>query len=118
MNSILCLAFTGLGAPYWNSTCRGILSGIDRTTGKNEIVRACLESIAYQICDVINVMGADAGVHTESLRVDGGPTKNTYLMQFQSDMLDGEFLYPQRKKCRESERHMRQEPQWESFRKM
>lgn len=85
-------AFTGLGAPYWNSTCRGILSGIDRTTGKNEIVRACLESIAYQICDVINVMGADAGIHPESLRVDGGPTKNTYLMQFQSDMLDGEVL--------------------------
>lgn len=85
-------AFTGLGAPYWNSTCRGILSGIDRTTGKNEIVRACVESIAYQIRDVIDVMGLDAGITPESLRVDGGPTKNAYLMQFQSDILGSEVM--------------------------
>ena len=85
-------AFTGLGAPYWNSACRGSLSGIGRTTGREEIVRACVESIAYQIRDVVDAMGADAGICPESLRVDGGPTKNTYLMQFQSDMLGSEVL--------------------------
>lgn len=85
-------AFTGLGAPYWNSACRGSLSGIGRTTGREEIIRACVESIAYQIRDVVDAMGADAGICPESLRVDGGPTKNTYLMQFQSDMLGSEVL--------------------------
>lgn len=85
-------AFTGLGAPYWNSTCRGSFRGIDRTTGREEMVRACVESIAYQIRDVVDAMGADAGICPESLRVDGGPTKNAYLMQFQSDMIDSEVL--------------------------
>lgn len=85
-------AFTGLGAPYWNSACKGSFCGIDRTTGREEIVRACVESIAYQIRDVVDAMGADAGISAKSLRVDGGPTKNTYLMQFQSDILDSEVL--------------------------
>lgn len=85
-------AFIGLGAPYWNSACRGSLTGSAGTTGREEIVRACVESIAYQIRDVVDAMGADAGICPESLRVDGGPTKNTYLMQFQSDMLGSEVL--------------------------
>lgn len=82
-------AFSGLGAPYWNSQAKGILSGITRTTGRNEIVRAAVESIAYQIADVVEAMSRDAGMEAAS-RVDGGPTKNGYLMQFQSDILDAE----------------------------
>lgn len=80
-------AFTGLGAPYWDSNATGIMCGITRTTGQAEMVKAALECIAYQITDIVRVMGEDAGVVLEELRVDGGPTKNGYLMQFQSDML-------------------------------
>ena len=87
-------AFTGLGAPYWNSSAKGILSGITRTTGKNEIVRAGVECIAYQIADVVYAMSDDAGVDIKELRVDGGPTKNEYLMQFQSNILDADVLVP------------------------
>lgn len=79
-------AFTGLGAPYWDSKATGVLCGITRTTGKAEIVRAALDCIAYQITDIIRVMGSDAGIDIKELRVDGGPTKNQYLMQFQSDI--------------------------------
>lgn len=79
-------AFTGLGAPYWDSAATGILCGITRTTGKAEIVRAGLDCIAYQITDILKAMEEDAGIPIRELRVDGGPTKNTYLMQFQSDM--------------------------------
>lgn len=81
-------AFSGLGAPYWNSQAKGILSGITRTTRKEEIVRAAVESIAYQIGDVVEAMSQDAHQSAKELRVDGGPTKNAYLMQFQSDILD------------------------------
>ena len=80
-------AFSGLGAPYWESKAKGILSGITRTTRREEIVRAAIESIAYQITDVVEAMGQDAGMRLGELRVDGGPTRNGYLMQFQSDML-------------------------------
>lgn len=80
-------AFTGLGAPYWDSNATGIISGITRTTGQAELVKAALDCIAYQITDIVSVMSQDAGVTIEELRVDGGPTKNSYLMQFQSDML-------------------------------
>jgi len=80
-------AFTGLGAPYWDSRATASISGITRTTGRAEIVRAGLECIAYQITDVVEAMGEDAGLAIEELRVDGGPTRNGYLMQFQSDML-------------------------------
>ena len=80
-------AFTGLGAPYWNDHAKGILTGITRTTGKAEIVRAAVECIAYQIADVTHAMEDDAGLKLQELRVDGGPTKNAYLMQFQSDIL-------------------------------
>lgn len=80
-------AFSGLGAPYWDSRAAASISGITRTTGKAEIVRAALESIAYQITDIVKVMGEASGIDIEELRVDGGPTKNGYLMQFQSDQL-------------------------------
>lgn len=80
-------AFTGLGAPYWDSNATGIISGLTRTTGQAELVKAALDCIAYQITDIVSVMSEDAGISIEELRVDGGPTKNTYLMQFQSDML-------------------------------
>ena len=80
-------AFTGLGAPYWKSGARAMLCGMSRTTGKNEIVRAALDSIAFQIHDVIAAMEKDTGIRLPVLRVDGGPTRNRYLMQFQSDML-------------------------------
>jgi glycerol kinase len=80
-------AFSGLGAPYWDSDAKAALYGMTRTTGKAEIVKAALECIAYQITDIIKVMSEEAGVAIEELRVDGGPTKNSYLMQFQSDLL-------------------------------
>lgn len=79
-------AFTGLGAPYWDSTATGVLTGITRTTGRAEIVRACLECIGFQIDDLLTRMGEDAGLMVSELRVDGGPTANRYLMQFQSDV--------------------------------
>ena len=79
-------AFSGLGAPYWNSHAKAAIIGMDRTTGRNEIVRAALECIAYQITDIVKAMGQDSGAKLEALKVDGGPTRNGYLMQFQSDM--------------------------------
>ena len=79
-------AFSGLGAPYWNDGAKAVLTGMSRTTGKNEIVKAGLESIAYQVTDIVEAMNADSGVRLNELRVDGGPTGNPYLMQFQSDM--------------------------------
>ncbi len=88
-------AFTGLGAPYWDSAATGSLSGITRTTGKKEIVRACVECIAYQIADVIEAMCSDSQLPVKELRVDGGPTRNNYLMQFTSDILDANVLVPE-----------------------
>lgn len=87
-------AFTGLGAPYWDSQAEGMLMGITRTTGREEIVRAGVESIAYQIADVVKAMEKDSGILINELRVDGGPTRNTYLMQFQSDLLMSDVLVP------------------------
>lgn len=88
-------AFTGLGAPYWNSEATGMLAGITRTTGKNEIVKACIECIAYQITDLINLMRKQTQTPVTQLHVDGGPTANTYLMQFQSDMADTVISIPE-----------------------
>ena len=81
-------AFTGLGAPYWDSEARGLFTGITRTTGKKEMVRAVLNSIAYQITDIVLRMRQESGHELPALRVDGGPTRNGYLMQFQTDILD------------------------------
>lgn len=83
-------AFTGLGAPYWDSNARAAIIGMDRTTGKAELTRAALESIAYQITDIVRAMEKDSQKKIEVLRVDGGPTKNRYLMQFQSDIAGSE----------------------------
>lgn len=80
-------AFSGLSAPYWNSEVKAAFIGMDRTTGKAEIVRATLESIAYQITDVVKSMEADIKRPVASLKADGGATNNNYLMQFQSDIL-------------------------------
>lgn len=79
-------AFSGLSAPYWDSQARAVIYGMTRTTKRAELVKAALESIVYQITDVMIVMGQESGIPIEALRVDGGPTKNSYLMQFQSDM--------------------------------
>ena len=80
-------AFTGLGAPYWRSEATGLYTGITRLTGKKEMVRAALDAIAYQIRDVVSIMEEESGRSLAALRVDGGPTKNGYLMQFQTDVL-------------------------------
>ncbi|MDO4344800.1 MAG: glycerol kinase [Eubacteriales bacterium] len=88
-------AFSGLGAPYWDSKARGVICGITRTTGRSEIVRAALDCIAYQITDIVRLMGEASGVPIEELRVDGGPTKNGYLMQFQSDLLNIPISIPE-----------------------
>jgi len=87
-------AFSGLGAPYWNSDARAIICGMSRTTGKAEIVRAAVECIAFQVADVITAMLETVGAKGESLRVDGGATRNNYLMQFQSDILIIPVLVP------------------------
>lgn len=79
-------AFTGLGAPYWDSEATGVISGVTRTTKRAEVVRAGLDCIAYQITDVIEAMSEESGIQIGELRVDGGSTRNKYLMQFQSDM--------------------------------
>lgn len=79
-------AFTGLGAPYWKNDAKAVMTGMSRTTGRAEIVRAALDCIAYQITDVVLAMAEDAGVAMNGLRVDGGPTRNQYLMQLQSDL--------------------------------
>lgn len=81
-------AFAGLGAPWWNSGAKAMLYGMTLGTGKAHIVRAALEAIAYQVKDLIDLMVRQAGISLTELRVDGGPTKNKFLMQFQSDMLD------------------------------
>ena len=80
-------AFSGLGSPYWDSDARAAIVGMSRTTGKSEVVRAALDCVAYQITDIVRAMGQSAGAALNELRVDGGPTRNGYLMQFQSDML-------------------------------
>ncbi|MCR4732426.1 MAG: glycerol kinase GlpK [Lachnospiraceae bacterium] len=81
-------AFTGLGAPHWDQYARGTIVGITRGTNKYHIIRATLESIAYQVCDVIDAMQEDSGTQLMTLRVDGGASANNFLMQFQSDMLN------------------------------
>lgn len=87
-------AFSGLGAPYWDSRASAAILGMTRTTGRAEIVRAGLECIAYQITDVVKAMSEDAGVNVGELRVDGGPTRNNYLMQFQSDIAQAAVQVP------------------------
>ena len=81
-------AFVGLGAPYWNMHARGAIFGLTRGTNKAHIIRATLESIAYQTRDVLEAMEQDSNIKLQKLRVDGGATANNFLMQFQADILD------------------------------
>ena len=80
-------AFTGLGAPYWDAEARGAIYGLTRGTTRAHVVRAALESLAYQVSDLAVAMEADAGVPISALNVDGGASANDFLMQFQSDVL-------------------------------
>ena len=79
-------AFTGLGAPYWDAYARGAIVGLTRGVNQNHIIRATLDSIAYEIHDVLSAMEADAGIRLSSLKVDGGASANNYLMQTQADI--------------------------------
>ena len=81
-------AFTGLGAPYWDMYARGTIIGLTRGTTRNHIIRAALESIAYQVNDVIQAMMKDTGVKINHLKVDGGASNNNFLMQFQADIMN------------------------------
>lgn len=80
-------AFAGLGAPWWNPQAKAMIHGMTLGTGRAHIVRAALEAIAYQVKDLVDLMTKQADIALKELRVDGGPTKNNFLMQFQSDML-------------------------------
>jgi len=87
-------AFSGLGAPYWDMRARGTVYGITRGANRNHIVRAALESIAYQTKDVLDAMQTDSGAEIKELNVDGGASENNFLMQFQSDILGKDVLRP------------------------
>lgn len=87
-------AFTGLGAPHWDMNARGAILGLTRGAGRNHIIRAALESIAYQTADVLGAMEEDAGIPLRELRVDGGASANNFLMQFQSDIMDRPLRRP------------------------
>lgn len=87
-------ALTGLGAPYWNASARGTITGITRGTSREHIIRASLEGIAYEVCDLVEAMEKGAGIKITRLAVDGGACKNNFLMQFQSDILNCSAVRP------------------------
>lgn len=87
-------AFTGLGAPYWDQYARGAILGLTRGAGKAHLIRATVESLAYQVTDVIHAMERDSQMKLNALRVDGGASANNFLMQFQSDLLDAQVVRP------------------------
>ena len=87
-------AFTGLGAPYWDQYARGTIVGLTRGVTKYHIIRATLESIAYQVCDVLNAMEADSGISLSSLKVDGGASANNFLIQTQADLIGAPVKRP------------------------
>lgn len=92
-------AFTGLGAPYWNQYAKGTILGLTRGADRAHLIRATVESLAYQVHDVIRAMEMDAGRKLSALRVDGGASANDFLMQFQADILDARVVRP---KCIET----------------
>jgi len=92
---IVVPAFQGLGAPYWDPYARGMIIGITRATTKNHVIRATLESIAYQTADVIALMESGTGIKTSALRVDGGASANNLLLQIQSDLLGIPLIRPE-----------------------
>ena len=87
-------AFTGLGAPHWDQYARGCIVGLTRGCNKAHIIRATVESLAYQTYDVLKAMEADSGIKLSALKVDGGASANNFLMQFQSDILNTEVRRP------------------------
>jgi glycerol kinase len=88
-------AFVGLGTPYWDSDATAMITGMTRGTKKAHIVRAVLESMGYQVKDILDIMTAEAGVSLREIRVDGGPTRNRFIMQFQSDVLQADVIVNQ-----------------------
>jgi glycerol kinase len=88
-------AFAGLGAPYWNQYARGTIFGITRGTNRNHFCRAALESIAFQVMEVLKAMESDSGIEIKELRVDGGATQNNFLLQFQADILKADVVRPE-----------------------
>lgn len=88
-------AFSGLGAPYWDMYARGAIFGLTRDTGKDHIIKATLESLAYQTKDILNAMQEDAGIKLSILKVDGGASANNILMQFQADILNAKVERPE-----------------------
>ncbi len=87
-------SFTGLGAPYWDDDARGTVVGITRGANKEHFIRACLESIDYQVSDLVNAMQKDSNTKITSLNVDGGASANNFLMQFQADILNATVVRP------------------------
>ncbi len=87
-------AFTGLGAPYWDTDARGTIVGLNRGTGRAHLARAALESIAYQSAALVDAMAADTGRQLAGMRVDGGASANDFLMQFQADILSTPVIRP------------------------
>ena len=87
-------AFTGLGAPYWNQRARGVIVGITRGFSRAHLVRATLESLAYQTYDIVRAMERDSGIPIADLKVDGGASANNFLMQFQSDLIAADVYRP------------------------
>lgn len=87
-------AFTGLGAPYWDQYARGCIVGLTRGVNRNHIIRATVESLAYQSADLLFAMEKDSGLKLDALKVDGGACKNNFMMQFQSDIINAKVLRP------------------------
>ncbi len=87
-------AFTGLGAPYWNPEARGMIVGLTRGANRNHLIRATVESLAYQTYDVLGAMQKDSGLLIKDLKVDGGASANDFLMQFQADILNSDVVRP------------------------
>ena len=88
-------AFSGLGAPYWDMYSRGLIIGLTRGSGRAHVVRAALESIAYQTKDVLDAMALDSSLRPSVMRVDGGASANNFLMQFQADLIDATVVRPE-----------------------
>ncbi len=88
-------AFVGLGAPYWDSTARGAVFGLTRGSNRNHLARAALESIAYQVRDVLEALKEDSGLDFDEIKVDGGAAANNFLMQFQADMMGKSVVRPE-----------------------
>ncbi len=88
-------AFTGLGAPYWDPYARGMITGLTRGVNKCHIIRATLESLAFQTNDVLQAMESDSGIHLSALKVDGGACRNNFLMQFQADLIGAPLRRPE-----------------------